>query len=156
MQASTSAWVTIREAADVLGVSADTVRRRLKTGALVGEKRPTDAGMAWFVQLPADTEPQHLRRVDQNELKALQDRVAYLEERNRDLVEDRDAWKGQAQRNDDANRELRVLLQQAQQLAGALPASIEDRNAGDSAQPMHPPASAQSSLIDRIRKRMGG
>lgn len=137
-------------------MSVDTVRRRLKSGALVGEKRPTDTGPAWFVQLPADVEPQQLRRVDQDELKTLRDRVAYLEERNRDLLEDRDAWKGQAQRNDDANRELRILLQQAQQLAGALPASIEDRDVGGSAQPMHPPAAAQGSRLARLRKRIGG
>jgi len=86
----------------------------------------------------------------------LQDRVAYLEERNRDLLEDRDAWKGQAQTASDANREMRILLQQAQQLAGALPASIENRDAEGSAQPMHLPAAAQGSLIDRLRKRIGG
>jgi hypothetical protein len=155
MQSSPPQWVTIREAAAALGVSADTVRRRLKTGALVGEKRPTDAGLAWFVQLPADLEPQQPRRVDQDQLKTLQDRVAYLEERNRDLLEDRDAWKRQAQTASDANREMRILLQQAQQLAGALPASIEDHDAGGGAQPTHPPAPAQGSLLSRIRKRIG-
>lgn len=42
-------WLTIAEAAAALGVSVDTVRRRLKRGELVAEQTPTERGPVWRV-----------------------------------------------------------------------------------------------------------
>jgi hypothetical protein len=49
-----SAWLTLAEAAAALGVSVDTVRRRLKRGQLVGERRPTRQGFAWMIRPDAE------------------------------------------------------------------------------------------------------
>ncbi len=51
----TDGRVSIKVAADRLGVSQDAVRRRLKNGDLVGEKETTPQGFVWRVELPADT-----------------------------------------------------------------------------------------------------
>jgi len=47
--------VTIAEAAQRLGVSADTIQRRMRRGELVGVKEPTPQGFRWLVELPEDT-----------------------------------------------------------------------------------------------------
>ena len=59
----TDARVSIKVAADRLGISPDAVRRRLKNGELVGEKETTPQGFVWRVELPADT-PEVETRVD--------------------------------------------------------------------------------------------
>jgi len=51
----TDGRVSIKVAAELLGVSQDAVRRRLKRGELVGEKETTPQGFVWRVELPADT-----------------------------------------------------------------------------------------------------
>src|SRR3954452_18472870 len=53
--------VTIREAATILGVSSDTIRRRLRSGTLTGERAETPQGFVWYVDLPddADASPMH-------------------------------------------------------------------------------------------------
>jgi len=51
----TDGRVSIKVAADRLGISQDAVRRRLKNGELVGEKETTPQGFVWRVALPADT-----------------------------------------------------------------------------------------------------
>jgi len=51
----TDGRVSIKVAADRLGISQDAVRRRLKSGELVGEKETTPQGFVWRVELPADT-----------------------------------------------------------------------------------------------------
>lgn len=45
------AKVGLAEAAQILGVSSETVRRRLKKGELTGEKIKTDHGYQWVVEL---------------------------------------------------------------------------------------------------------
>ena len=51
----TDGRVSIKVAADRLGISQDAVRRRLKSGELAGEKETTPQGFVWRVELPADT-----------------------------------------------------------------------------------------------------
>jgi len=46
--------VTIKEAAELLGVSQDTIRRRLKHGDLAGEREKTPQGFVWRVELPQE------------------------------------------------------------------------------------------------------
>jgi hypothetical protein len=43
---------TIVEAAQRLGVSADTVRRYIRHGKLPASKQPTSRGLVWLVDLP--------------------------------------------------------------------------------------------------------
>src|SRR5262252_587846 len=50
-QSSSSTWLTIAEAAAALGVSVDTVRRRLKRGELQAQQMPTERGPVWRVAL---------------------------------------------------------------------------------------------------------
>jgi hypothetical protein len=54
MEPEKSGWLTLAEAAAALGVSVDTVRRRLKRGQLVGERRPTLQGFAWMIRPDAE------------------------------------------------------------------------------------------------------
>ena len=44
-------WMPLADAARELGVSTDTLRRRLRKGQLVGEQRPTPQGFVWWVCL---------------------------------------------------------------------------------------------------------
>ena len=45
-------WLPLADAARALGISIDATRRRVKRGALVGEKRETPQGGAWWVLVP--------------------------------------------------------------------------------------------------------
>lgn len=121
--------VSIKEAAERLGVSADTIRRRMKKGELVGEKEPTPQGYEWRIVLPVEesdattpeSEPASAsHQGDTIELELLRERID-------DLKEERDAWRAQAQRSGEAERELRILLRQSQELA--LPAIATRRDA---------------------------
>jgi excisionase family DNA binding protein len=87
--------VTITEAAQLLGLSAKTVRRRVLNGTLPGTQMATHNGYTWMVELPDNAaEP------DNGEMQALRDRIqsleVELEARRREV------------------QELHVLLQQAQ------------------------------------------
>jgi len=115
--------VSIREAAERLGVSPDTIRRRLKTGELAGEKVKTAQGLAWRVELPpnAPPAPPDIIAAAAVELARLRERVSGLERLADELQSERDAWREQAARDGDAARELRILLRHAQ----ALPANVE-------------------------------
>ena len=53
MQQSTSpARVKVPEAARILGVSVDTIRRRIRSGALKASQKKTSSGHVWLVELP--------------------------------------------------------------------------------------------------------
>src|SRR4051794_20158412 len=45
--------LSITETARVLGVSIDTVRRRVRSGVLTARRQQTTRGYAWAVQVPA-------------------------------------------------------------------------------------------------------
>jgi len=97
---------------------------------------------------------------DALEAARLGERVAGLERLADELRGERDAWKAQAERHEEAARELRILVQGAQALARALPANVEDASethteaAGrDEASRM---ADGTSSVWQRLRRRLGG
>ena len=134
-------WVSLRDAAEALGVSTDTVRRRLKRGNLPGEQRSTPHGPSWFVLLPRETAAAAAAPSDEPtmpgavngltgaaiELAVLQERVAGLEATLTQVQEERD-------RLVQGERELRALLhQQAIAFTLALPTSTQG-NAYASAQ----------------------
>src|SRR5215212_5855918 len=119
--------VSIQEAAARLGVSVDTVRRRLKRGELTGEREPTPQGFVWRVALPIgghapeqpDAPAGALSSVvdsleDAVELAQLRERVAGLERLAAELQSERDDWREHARRDSEAARELRVLLRNEQ------------------------------------------
>ncbi len=47
--------VTMGEASQHMGVSVDTIRRRLRRGELCGRHQPTPQGFIWLVELPDQT-----------------------------------------------------------------------------------------------------
>lgn len=161
--------VPIKEAAERLGVSADTIRRRMKKGELIGEKEPTPQGYEWRILLPvetAETVATPLERATETvggvvgdvvEIAQLRERVAGLERLSDELQNERDAWRDQAARAEEAARELRILLRQAQTLA--LPPSVETPEthaATNTVQDdMGVPKGGIASLIARIRSRLG-
>lgn len=160
--------VPIAEAARRLGVSADTVRRRLKRGELEGEQHPTAQGFTWLVAMPAGSGAAEGAPAEEGagtgedvlERATLAERVAGLDRLADELRGDRDAWKAQAERHEEAARELRILVQGAQALARALPANVEDApethaepSRGDEASRM---ADGASSVWQRLRRRLGG
>jgi hypothetical protein len=53
----TTTPVTIEQAAAILGVSASTIRRRIRAGALRVEEARRPQGVVWLVHLPAGTAP---------------------------------------------------------------------------------------------------
>ena len=50
-------WVTMAEASQRLGVSVDTVRRRLHKGELQGEQQKTPQGFIWLIEVSEDPNP---------------------------------------------------------------------------------------------------
>lgn len=121
--------IPIKEAAERLGVSADTVRRRMKKGELVGEKEPTPQGYEWRILLPVesdepDTTPE--REPASASLQGVAIELELLRERIDELKAERDAWREQAQRSGEAERELRILLRQSQELALPAKATRQD------------------------------
>ena len=49
-------WVSLKAAAERLGVSEDTVRRKLKAGELKGRQEKMVRGFRWLVELPETAE----------------------------------------------------------------------------------------------------
>ncbi len=51
-------WGTVAETAQVFGVSADTIRQRIKRGELETRREQTPQGFRWLIHLPElDTAP---------------------------------------------------------------------------------------------------
>lgn len=137
------AWVTVKEAAQALGVSEDTIQRRRKAGALPSQREPmkTGSGFRWLVEIPDDlagaaAKPEgaaageHAAEqpsADALELATLRAQVAelrqmvgILERHNEELAADRDAWRDQAARADRIAERAQLLQERAQ--PAALPA----------------------------------
>ena len=127
------ALVTLAEAAHHLGVSVDTVRRRLQKGELKGQQQARPQGFIWLIDIPEETEPsssvagsQADAEVNsevslaacQAEISRLESMVAMLQERVNAQQEELEARRREVQ-------ELHVLLQQAQ---AALPAPRDNRS----------------------------
>lgn len=167
--------LSIKEAAERLGVSVDTMRRRLKAGELEGRHEPHGkSGYRWLVQLPDDAQADapSMPSAEVYELADARARIDGLERlidelaSHRDKLEtERDDWKEAARRESDAARELRVLLKGAQDSTRALTATLEPhagpgpsdaphgaQTAPDVAHGAEPPV----SLWERLRRWVSG
>jgi excisionase family DNA binding protein len=49
--------VTKKKAAELLGVSVDTIERRIKRGELKGHKESRPHGLTWLVEVPHEINP---------------------------------------------------------------------------------------------------
>ncbi len=67
--------VNIKEAASILKVSPDTIRRRIKSGALKAEKVTTAQGDRWQVEVYAEP----MQSTQYAYVTALEDRITSLE-----------------------------------------------------------------------------
>lgn len=109
--------LSIAEAAERLGVSLDTVRRRRVKGELASEKEETPQGFRWVILLPKEEPDEQEEAPEPEPTPAQAIELELLRERVDELKEERDAWREQARRSGEAERELRILLRQAQELA---------------------------------------
>lgn len=163
-----SGWVSINQAAKQLGVSPDTIRRRLKRGELQGTQTRTPQGFVWQIEVPSEPEnsehkasehPAAAIAEDAFELERLRERVAGLERERGELIAQRDAWQDQARRSGEGEAQLRELVARAQTLAQALPASTGgDRGHAPESQPARAQGNgrgtdARKGWLDRLRKR---
>lgn len=55
--AGANEWLPIQQAAKRLGVSADTIRRRLKRGELASRRDDTPQGYRWLIRMDAPSSP---------------------------------------------------------------------------------------------------
>ena len=140
-------WVTVRDAAALLVVSEDTVRRRLKAGTLPARHEPTRSGFRWLVEVPdpapedAPAAPPHAPSPDSDgapanghatEVAALRELVDVLQRERATLVEELDARRREVS-------ELHILLGRAQG-RGLPPQAVTAAPArGSAAPPQMPP-----------------
>ena len=97
--------VSVHEAATRLGVSQDTIRRRIRKDELQATQSPTPQGYTWMVELPDDEEgPDGQRKYSTGEVLAFGELVGVL----KDAVT---ALRGQLEAREREVRELHFLLQ---------------------------------------------
>jgi hypothetical protein len=96
-------WVTIAEAAKRLGVSVDTVRRRVKDGSLTSQQLQRPQGFTWQVFLADAQQPPAPTQQSLGELVSL---VRDLQKENRDLAGQLGYMQAQLQQ---AQEEVRLL-----------------------------------------------
>jgi uncharacterized protein YlxW (UPF0749 family) len=134
-------WVTKKEAADCLGISIDTVDRRLKRGELCGKQQARPQGFTWLIEVPDETynhgakeessplgtpviTPQSTPDMT-GEIHRLEELVAALKDEVSLLQHQLDAQQTQLESKDKQIEQLHVLLQQVQ---AALPAPRDNRS----------------------------
>ncbi len=151
--------VPIREAAARLGVSPDTIRRRLKSGELAGHREQTPQGFTWLVEVPFTIEPPPRPDVpleapqappaaapDQEQTTAPAAEVRRLEQ----LV---DVLQAELEARRREVEQLHIVLSQ-QARALALPAP-QDIPPPATEAPRRPPRQDGPSWWQRLRKRLG-
>jgi excisionase family DNA binding protein len=131
--------VTIAEAAHRLGVSVDTVKRKLRRGELRGYKQPGGrGGFSWLIELgdssQGNTQDNANASMDYasanyGEVKALREQVVMLQTQvgaqQKQIEQQLTSHQEELSAKNRQIEQLHVLLQQAQ---AALPAPKEDRS----------------------------
>jgi hypothetical protein len=90
-EAASGEWLPLVEAAPRLGCSADTVRRRLKRGALQGRQVPMQGGHRWEIFVPL------IAAAPTQDLQPLVDLVRDLTVQNVELAGQVGHWQTRAQ-----------------------------------------------------------
>ena len=98
--------LSVGEAARRLGVSTDTIRRRISKGELLAHREPTPQGYRWEIELQPNDQPLNSHNGD-NEIL-----VTTLQAQVQAQAQELDARRREVQ-------ELHVLLQTAQAALGA-------------------------------------
>jgi DNA-binding transcriptional MocR family regulator len=132
--------LTMVEAAHRLGVSVDTVKRRIQKGELKGHQQPRPQGFVWLVEMPEEsnqpgsnpTDTPVDTTVSTGELRRLEEMVQFLKDELAARDAQLESWKQEAeahrdqlQAKDRQIEQLHVLLQQAQT---ALPSPRDNRS----------------------------
>jgi excisionase family DNA binding protein len=153
--------LTIKEAAERLGVSADTVRRHLKSGELEGRREPMGSGYRWIVQLDEDLEPEPqaatgtaVASAEALELADARARIEGLERLIDELAADRDHWREHAHRSQVMAETAQRLAERAQALAlpsGGAETGAASNHAGAETQT---PSGSRESLLARLSRAL--
>jgi excisionase family DNA binding protein len=125
--------VPIAEAARRMGVSVDTVKRRLRNGELQGYKQPGRGGFSWLIEMD-DSSPSNSSGntsanatvnapANDGETQALRELVDTLRSQVTAQQNQLESYQQQFEAKDRQIEQLHVLLQQAQ---AALPAPREN------------------------------
>lgn len=96
--------LTIKEAAERLGKSEQTIRRRLNDGSLRGEKEPMGQGFQWWVVIEDEGDDVSGGEPDQAAPSPTSPELLSF------VLQELEDWKAQARRLEDANHELRVII----------------------------------------------
>ena len=115
--------LTIAEAAQRLGVSTDTIHRRLKRGQLSGHQQTTPQGFTWLIEVAVG--PRDWERGTPADAPANAGDTHRLEQMVSMLQDQVGAQQLQLETKDQQIKELHVLLQQTQ---AALPAPRDGRS----------------------------
>lgn len=114
------ASVSVMEAATHLGVSHDTIRRRIRNGELKAHQEPTPQGYVWRVELPEDG-----AAVETINSAACREVVDVLKDEVALLRDQLAAHQEELASKNKQIEQLHILLQQAQ---AVLPAPKENRS----------------------------
>jgi hypothetical protein len=129
--------VTMAEAAKRLGVSVDTIRRKLRRGELQGCQQPRPQGFIWVVELPEESDNHDVTFAEtvadtsasypgsKGEICRLEETVAVLQAQVVAQQQQMEAQQEELTAKNKQIEQLHVLLQQAQ---AALPAPRENRS----------------------------
>jgi chromosome segregation ATPase len=116
--------VTMTEAAQKLGVSTDTIKRRLRRGELKGRKQPRPQGFTWLIELEVEFENDNgtqaaTRAHTDASTDASTGALEHLEDLIVSLRSQVAAQQEQLLAKDHQIEQLHVLLQQAQAMLPA-------------------------------------
>jgi predicted ArsR family transcriptional regulator len=129
--------VTMAEAAKRLGVSVDTIRRKLRRGELQGYQQPRPQGFIWAVELPEESDNHGITFAEtvadtsasypgsKGEIYRLEEMVAVLQAQVVAQQKQMEAQQEELTAKNKQIEQLHVLLQQAQ---AALPAPRDNRS----------------------------
>ena len=129
------ALLTVPEAAQRLGVSTDTVKRRLKKGELQGHQEPRPQGYTWLVDFPDEpnTPPHNGAGLGESVPTAAE--VRRLEEIVSILQQQLDERHHELERRGQEIERFQILLQQALDPARTLAAPLQPHGQA----PLHVP-----------------
>jgi hypothetical protein len=128
--------VTMAEAAKHLGVSVDTIRRKLRRGELQGCQQPRPQGFVWIVELPEESDNHGVTSAEtvagtsasypgsKGEICRLEEMVAVLQAQVVAQQKQMEAQQEELSAKNKQIEQLHVLLQQAQ---AVLPTPKENR-----------------------------